>query len=71
MQLLGAFGLLLSMLYAPIGLLSAFGLFLLMFLGLGVRIKVKDGLIKSLPAFFFMLINLYLTVGFWQKLGTP
>jgi hypothetical protein len=71
LQLLGALGLLLGMLYIAIGLLSAFGLFLLMLIGLGVRIRVRDGLIKSFPAFFFMLVNLYLTFGFWQKLGTP
>jgi hypothetical protein len=71
LQLLGALGLLLGMVYTPIGLTSALGLFLLMLLGLGVRIKVRDGVIKSFPAFFFMLLNLYLTYGFWVKRGIP
>ena len=68
LQLSGACGLLLGMTVAAIGLLSAVGLFILMLLGLGVRIKVKDGLIKSFPAFFFMLLNLFLSMEFWNKL---
>ena len=68
LQLLGACGLLLGMTFAVIGLLSAFGLFLLMLLGLGVRIKVRDGLIKSFPALFFMLISLYLFLEFWNRI---
>jgi len=29
----------------------------LMFLGTGVRVKIKDSLLVSLPAFFYFLVN--------------
>jgi hypothetical protein len=41
--------------------ISALGLSVLMFLGVMVRLKVKDGLFVTLPAFFFFLLNAYLT----------
>ena len=59
-ELLGAVGLLVGLRYRPILLVSAGGLALLMFLGVAVRIKVKDGLLVSLPALAFMLLNAYI-----------
>ena len=56
-ELLGAVGLLVGLWIQIILLISAGGLALLMLLGVLVRIKVKDGLLKSLPALFFMIIN--------------
>ncbi|AMJ66784.1 hypothetical protein AXW84_16160 [Hymenobacter sp. PAMC 26628] len=59
-ELLGAVGLLVGLKYNLILLISSGGLALLMFLGVAVRIKVKDGLLVSLPALSFMLLNAYI-----------
>lgn len=39
---------------------GAGGLGLLMFLALGVRFRIKDSIIQSLPAFVLMIINFYI-----------
>jgi hypothetical protein len=43
-----------------IGHFSAGGLALLMLCGVGVRIKIKDSVLLTLPAFAYMLLNAYL-----------
>ncbi len=60
LQLLGGIGLLIGLLWNPLLIVSAAGLALLMLIGFGVRVKMKDGLLESLPSFFFMLINGYI-----------
>jgi hypothetical protein len=40
-------------------LISSGGLALLMLLGFGVRLKIKDGFWLTMPSLFFMLLNLY------------
>lgn len=60
LQLMGAIALLFGFYVAPIGLMGSLGLSLLMFLGVAVRIKIKDGLVKTMPALFYALLNLYL-----------
>ncbi len=60
LQLLGGFGLLVGLMWNLILIISAGGLALLMLIGFGVRIKMKDGLLESLPSFIFMLINGYI-----------
>ena len=57
LELLGAVGLLVGLKMQLILLISAGGLAILMFLGVAIRIKVKDSLWKSLPALFFMILN--------------
>jgi len=57
LELLGGLGSLIGLMYVPLLLISSFGLSILMLLGIGARIKVKDGPIQMLPAFFLMLIN--------------
>ena len=57
LELLGAVGLLVGLKFRLVLLISAGGLALLMFLGVVVRIKVKDSFRISLPAFFFMILN--------------
>jgi hypothetical protein len=59
-EIMGASGLLIGLMYNPILLISSGGLSLLMFLGVLVRIKVKDGILVTLPALFFMVVNLYI-----------
>jgi hypothetical protein len=60
LEIVGALGLLLGYLINTILLISSGGLALLMFLGFLVRLKVKDSLLVSLPALFFMLLNAYI-----------
>ena len=62
LQLIGAGGILVGYYYPPLQLISTFGLALLMFFGLGVRIKIKDSFWQSLPALLYCLLNSLL---FW------
>lgn len=61
LQLLGSLGIGLGFWSLPLQIFSTAGLSLLMFFGLCVRIKIKDTLIQSFPAFFYCVLNLYLT----------
>ena len=60
LELLGAVGLLVGMRFHPLLLASAGGLAILMLLGVAVRIKMRDSLLISLPATFYMLLNAYI-----------
>lgn len=61
LQLIGAIGLLVGYFYeVTITIISAFGLCLLMILGFGVRLKIRDSVIQSAPAFLYALINGYI-----------
>ena len=66
LEILGALGLLIGVLYHPILIISSLGLSLLMFAGVLVRIKVKDNMWISLPAFLYMLVNAYI---FWTAIN--
>jgi hypothetical protein len=57
---LGATGLIVGLKFNQILTISSFGLALLMLFGLIVRIKLKDGIWISLPAFFYMILNTYI-----------
>ena len=57
LEILGAVGLLVGLKIQLILLISAGGLATLMFLGVVVRIKVKDSIWISLPAFLYMVLN--------------
>lgn len=59
-QLLGATGLLVGLKFNPILSISSLGLAVLMTAGLIVRIKLKDSIWVSLPAFFYMALNTYI-----------
>lgn len=61
-EIIGALGLLIGYFFSVKLLLeiSALGLSVLMLLGVIVRLKVKDGLFVTLPAFFFFLLNAYI-----------
>jgi len=66
-EILGALGLLIGYFLSQKLLLeiSAVGLSVLMFLGVLVRLRVKDGLFVTMPAFFFFLLNAYIA---WYSL---
>ncbi|RAR50939.1 hypothetical protein B0I10_101110 [Flavobacterium lacus] len=59
-EFIGATGLLLGLVHNILLTLSSLGLCLLMLCGLIVRIKLKDSIWISIPAGFFMLLNLYI-----------
>lgn len=59
-ELLGATGLLLGLRSYPILLVSSGGLALLMFLAVATRLRMRDGLLVSLPLVFYMLLNAYI-----------
>lgn len=60
LEIVGALGLLVGLKYNAILLISSGGLALLMFLGVVVRLKIKDGLLASSPAMFYFGLNLYI-----------
>ncbi|WP_291968128.1 DoxX family protein [Maribacter sp.] len=69
LQVLGGLGLILGYFLSPILVfVSAVGLTLLMFLGFGVRIKIKDSIAESLPSLILGLINLFIAINFCKQL---
>ena len=60
LQLLGGLGQLVGLFWQPALLIASGGLALLMLIGFGVRVKMKDGFLQSLPSFLFMLLNGYI-----------
>ncbi len=60
LELMGAVGLLVGIKFPLILLISSGGLALLMFLGVVIRIKIKDSFWTTLPALFFMILNAYI-----------
>jgi hypothetical protein len=60
LELLGAVGLLVGLKFHLILLIAAGGLAILMFLGVVIRIKVQDRLWITLPALFFMILNIFI-----------
>jgi hypothetical protein len=60
LELTGAFGLFIGIQNYTILVFASGGLALLMLLGVGVRIKMRDSFLVSLPAFFYFLLNVYI-----------
>ncbi len=67
-QIIGALGLIGGCFYWPLGLAASAGLTLLMLLGFGVRLKIKDSFAESAPSFILMLINGYFAYYFGMLL---
>jgi len=68
LQILGSAGLLSGFIYPFIGLLASAGFTAMMFLGFIVRIRIKDSFVQTAPAVFFMLINAWLIIAFYDLL---
>jgi len=66
LEIIGALGLLVGLKFYFFLMISSIGLALLMLAGLIVRIKLKDSIWVSLPAFFYMMLNTYI---FWLSLN--
>jgi len=67
LQLLGSAGLLVGFWFPPIGALAAGGLALQMFLGFGVRLRIRDGFVRSFPAFAYLMISAWLCSQFLEQ----
>ncbi|MFT4661244.1 MAG: hypothetical protein ACI8XB_001517 [Patiriisocius sp.] len=69
LQILGALGLILGYLFLPdLVFIASAGLTILMFAGFAVRLKMKDGLLQTLPSLIFALINLYICIEYYDRL---
>ena len=60
LEFVGATGLLVGLKYNPILMISSVGLGIMMLCGLIVRLKLKDNIWISLPAIFYMCLNIYI-----------
>jgi len=64
LQLLGASGVLVGLAVAPIGAAAALGLCLLMVLGVILRVRLRDTLVRMLPAISLAVLNAVLVYAF-------
>jgi len=62
LQILGAAGLVVGFYMPWIGQFSAGGLAAMMLCGVGVRIKIKDTIVQTIPAFAYMVLNGYIAL---------
>lgn len=63
LQLIGAIGLIIGLIYSPkLSIIAAAGLSILMILGFGVRLKIKDNVVQSTPSLFFAIINIIIVI---------
>ena len=68
LEIVGALGLLVGLKFYFILVISSLGLALLMLAGLIVRIKIKDSIWISLPAFSYLVLNVFI---FWKSINLP
>lgn len=66
LEVLGALGLLVGYVFPVVAVLAAGGLCALMFLGTLTRLRVRDGIAETAPAFILMLVNGWIC---WTALG--
>jgi hypothetical protein len=65
LEVLGGVGLLVGIIVPEVMLIASGGLALLMTLGVITRIRVRDTLLESLPAWIVLLINVFIFVNAW------
>ncbi|TRO66485.1 DoxX family protein [Christiangramia sabulilitoris] len=69
LQIAGAIGLGLGYLYLlELSILAASGLMVLMILGFGVRLKIRDTFLQSSPSILYALINAYIALSLYNAL---
>jgi len=66
LEVLGGLGLLVGLLVPEIMLIASGGLALLMVLGVITRIRVRDSLLESLPAWIVLTVNVFIFVSAWR-----
>ncbi|MBP2830703.1 DoxX family protein [Aquimarina sp. U1-2] len=65
LQLIGGVGLILGYFFSPtLLILSSGGLALLMILGFGVRLKIKDPILAAIPALVYAILNIYICMAY-------
>jgi len=57
LQVLAAIGLLVGLRWRPALTISSGGLMLMMIAALAVRVRIRDGIVQSLPAVLLMVVN--------------
>ncbi len=62
LQWAAGIGLLAGLLEPWMGRAAAAGLALMMLVAVGVRIRIKDSLVQTTPALFYLALNIYLCV---------
>lgn len=65
LEVLGGVGLLVGLYWTPAALMASAGLTVLMALGVGVRVRLRDSIGQTLPALALFLVNLYILVQNW------
>jgi hypothetical protein len=60
LEILGGLGLLVGFKWRPALWISSAGLSLLMQIAFGVRLKMRDSVVQSVPSLALMLLNLYI-----------
>ena len=68
LEVAGGLGVLAGLFYRPLLILASGGLAVLMFLGVLVRLRIRDPLIAAAPALLLMFLNLLILAG---ALGPP
>lgn len=59
LEVAGGLGLIVGYILPVIQILAASGLALLMLLGCLLRVRIKDSILQILPAFIFLVLNLF------------
>jgi uncharacterized membrane protein len=67
LEVLGGSGLLVGLKWSPALSISPAGLSLLMLIAFGVRLRMRDSLIQSLPSLALMLANVYILIKSFQR----
>ena len=62
LQICGALGVIAGLWFPLLGKAGAGGLAVMMFVGILVRIKIRDSLLKTMPAVLYFLVNTYLAL---------
>jgi len=70
LQLIGAVGITVGLMYPLLGVFAAAGLALLMMAGFITRIKIKDTFLQMFPSFFYILLNAYIASAFYMIIGS-
>lgn len=69
LQIAGALGLGFGYKFFPlIAIFSAIGLSVLMLLGFGVRLKIRDSFIQSSPSIIYAVINTYISISLFHSM---
>lgn len=68
LQLLGSAGLVMGFFLPFIGVLASAGLAIMMLVAFIVRIKIRDGFLESAPSLLFLVLNAWISHGFYTLL---